>query len=73
MYYDDHVPPHFHARYGEYQAQIEIATGQIVNGHLPARAARFVKEWSDLRRADLEEDWEFALAGHPLVTIDPLP
>lgn len=26
MYYRDHEPPHFHAVYGEHQAQIVIAT-----------------------------------------------
>ena len=26
MYYRDHNPPHFHANYGEHQAQIVIAT-----------------------------------------------
>ncbi len=29
MYYDDHPPPHFHAKYGEYQAQVAIATGEV--------------------------------------------
>jgi hypothetical protein len=32
MYYNDHVPPHFHARYAEYKAEYAIADG--------ARAAR---------------------------------
>ena len=39
MYYADHSPPHFHARYGEFQAQIEISSGRILNGQLPNRAA----------------------------------
>lgn len=28
MYFDDHPPPHFHAKYGEHRAQIIIATGE---------------------------------------------
>jgi hypothetical protein len=28
LYYRDHVPPHFHAIYGEFEAEIEIASGQ---------------------------------------------
>ena len=34
MYYRDHAPPHFHAVYGEYEATIAIATGDV-NGELP--------------------------------------
>jgi len=26
MYWDDHPPPHFHALYGEHEAQYNIAT-----------------------------------------------
>ena len=29
MYYRDHVPPHFHAEYGEYEITVEIATGIV--------------------------------------------
>jgi hypothetical protein len=35
MYYGDHPPPHFHARYGGDSAKIEIATGAIIAGSLP--------------------------------------
>ncbi len=34
MYYDDHVPPHFHARYGEFQATFHI-DGTFLEGALP--------------------------------------
>jgi hypothetical protein len=37
MYFDDHPPAHFHAKYGEYEAQVAIATGEILNGELPRR------------------------------------
>ena len=26
LYYNEHNPPHFHVKYGEYTAEIEIAT-----------------------------------------------
>ena len=31
MYWDDHNPAHFHAKYGEYEAVVEIKSG-IVSG-----------------------------------------
>ena len=36
MYFLDHPPPHFQAVYGEYEANIAIATGEVIKGHLPA-------------------------------------
>jgi hypothetical protein len=30
MYYRDHAPPHFHAVYAEYEATINIRTGEVV-------------------------------------------
>ncbi len=37
MYYNDHEPAHFHARYGDYETVIAIDTGEVVEGRLPAR------------------------------------
>ena len=34
MYLDDHPPPHFHAIYGEFDAQIAIDTLEVLRGHL---------------------------------------
>ena len=34
MYYRDHVPPHFHAHYGEYQAEITIETLEMLKGKM---------------------------------------
>jgi hypothetical protein len=45
MYSSDHAPPHFHARYGEYEAQIIIDTGDPLAGQLPIRALRLIREW----------------------------
>ncbi len=73
MYYDDHPPPHFHAKYGEYEAQVAIATGEVINGDLPRRARQLVAEWTELRRPELMEDWERAERQEPLDTIEPLP
>lgn len=73
MYYDDHVPPHFHARYGEFEAQILIASGEVLNGNLPRRALGLVKEWADLHRSELDADWLRSQAEEPLAKIEPLP
>lgn len=35
MYFADHAPRHFHARYGEHEAQVLVASGEILAGSLP--------------------------------------
>ncbi len=72
MYRPDHPPPHFHAQYGERVAQIELGTLQVLNGALPGRALRLVREWARLHEAELAENWQLAQALDPLVSIDPL-
>ena len=29
MYWDDHLPPHFHAKYGEYRITVDILTSTL--------------------------------------------
>ena len=72
MYYQDHAPPHFHAIYAEYEAEVAIGTGEVLEGSLPRRARRMVQEWAATHRLELEDDWERARAGEPLIRIEPL-
>ena len=58
MYFNDHLPPHIHARYGEYQAQILIADGSVLDGELPIRAEQLVKEWVQINKSALENQWK---------------
>ena len=72
MYFEDHVPPHFHAEYGDDEAMIEIPTGVIHKGQLPSRAYRLVEEWAGLHRAELEENWLRGQTRQPFRKIAPL-
>jgi len=72
MNFVDHAPPHFHATYGEDEAQVEISTGEVIGGSLPRRAAALVKEWAELHRTELEANWVRREKGIPLTKIDPL-
>jgi len=72
MYFKDHAPPHFHAIYAEYEAEVEIATGKVLRGSLPRRARRLVQEWTEACRLQLEQDWARAQAGEELRPIEPL-
>jgi hypothetical protein len=35
MFFNDHPPPHFHARYADFEATIEIETLATMEGYLP--------------------------------------
>jgi hypothetical protein len=72
MYYNDHAPPHFHAKYGGDQATIRIDNGEILDGALSKRAFRLVEEWRGLHQAELLDDWTRARARQPLTKIEPL-
>ena len=72
MYYDDHSPPHFHVRYGEYRAIVEIDRLALLAGGLPPRALGLVMEWATLHQEELGENWRRAREQAPLEQIPPL-
>ena len=72
MYYDEHNPPHFHARYGKDRAAIEIETLRIREGKLPPRALGLVVEWASDHQEELMADWEAARRDEPPAKIPPL-
>ena len=72
MFYDDHNPPHFHARYGNYKISIDIKSLQILEGSLPPRALGLVIEWASAHKEELLEDWKLASRNLPPKKIHPL-
>ena len=72
IYYRAHAPPHFHARYGEFDAAISIRELEVLRGALPRRALALVLEWAYLHREALLEDWDLASQELPLQQIPPL-
>lgn len=51
----DHLPPHFHAFYGEDEALIAIREGTLIAGRLPRRKLREALEYLAENRNDLLE------------------
>lgn len=68
----EHNPPHFHALYAEYEAQINIQTLEVIEGKLPRRALVMVLEWASEHRAELMEDWNLCRAKQLPKSINPL-
>jgi hypothetical protein len=71
MYHKDHLYPHFHARYGENEISVDIRTGSIT-GRFPPNASRLVREWLNLHRIELMENWRLAGTHQLLNPIAPL-
>ena len=72
MYWDEHEPPHFHAKYNEYEALIDIKEGIIIQGMLPSKQARLVLAWLEIHKEELLNNWESILAGKGYSKIAPL-
>ena len=72
MYYKDHDPPHFHAKYAGQRASFAISDLRIIEGSLPRRAVSLVLEWAFEHRQELMENWQWAERGENLLKIQPL-
>lgn len=72
MYFRDHEPSHFHARYGSAVARIRIDPIGVLGGSLPPRPLALVVEWASLHQAELLENWRRLRAERRPVRIPPL-
>jgi hypothetical protein len=71
MFYNEHRPPHFHVKYQDYDAVVDINDG-VVKGTMPKRALRMIFDWMDMHREELLENWRLIEERKPLSKIEPL-
>lgn len=57
MYFNEHGVPHFHAVYGEFNGVFDISTLDMIEGDLPPRARKLVKDWAKKYRDELAKMW----------------
>jgi len=72
MHFREHNPPHFHARYNEYEAAILIESLGVMQGQLPPRVLSLVVEWAGLHQAELLENWATLQSTGRYQRIEPL-
>jgi hypothetical protein len=70
--YQDHVPSHFHAEYGEYQCSITINDIELLIGTMPNKQLKMIYGWAALHQEELEEEWYLARLQKELFPIEPL-
>jgi Domain of unknown function (DUF4160) len=71
MNYNEHNPPHFHARYQFQQVSIEIRSGRVT-GEMATRALQMLQEWRSVHYEALLATWDLARDRLPLAAIPPL-
>jgi hypothetical protein len=72
MFYSEHNPPHFHA---EYQGSEGIFNfeGKMLQGNIKSKIAlKLIKEWTLLRKNELEENWINITLKNVINKIEPL-
>lgn len=72
MYWNEHMPPHFHCTYGEYESTINIRTLEVIDGKISRRALNLVLDWAELHQAELLEDWDLCQTKQQPRPIAPL-
>jgi phosphomannomutase len=72
IFYNEHNPPHFHARYDGEKVAVDIRTLQVLEGRIEPRALGLVIEWASQHQNELMEDWELARNEKPPKAIAPL-
>jgi hypothetical protein len=72
MYWEDHVPPHFHAEYGEHKIIVDILNGTTIKGVFPFKQLKLVLAWCEIHRDELMSNWEYSQEYKELMKINPL-
>lgn len=69
IYYDDHSPPHFHARLGEGEARIDLNDLSVMSNTLSLSTLRRVQRWARRHPRALTSRWASASRHEPLAPI----
>lgn len=72
LYFSDHLPPHFHAKYNENEALVDIENSCVIKGSLPSNKLKLVLAWSELHKTELKSNWEKAKKNQLPQKIEPL-
>ncbi len=57
MFFNEHIPPHFKVKFGEFVANVLIENGTILNGDLPISKHKLVSAWAEIHKDELLEMW----------------
>ena len=72
FFFNGHNSPHFHAKYNEFEALIDIKTLGVLKGKLPTKALGLVIEWASNHQVELMNNWELCRNDKTPNKIEPL-
>jgi hypothetical protein len=72
MYFDDHAPPHFHAKYNDENVVIGIDSLDVLEGKMRSRGLKLIREWAKLHQEELRDAWKEASEFRTPRNIEPL-
>ncbi len=70
--WNDHMPPHFHAKYGNDEVIVSINDIEVLDGSMPNKQLKMLLGWAAFHQDELIENWNLAEAKQELFTIEPL-
>ena len=68
----DHMPPHFHAKYGDSEVIVSINDIEVLEGTMPNKQLKMLLGWAAFHQEELLENWELAEGKQELFAIEPL-
>lgn len=72
MFWNEHMPPHFHAEYGGKKVLVDIGHVTVIRGVFPFKQLKLVLAWCEIHREELMMNWENAQRHEQLQRINPL-
>jgi len=72
MYWNDHLPPHFHAEYGGNKVIVDILNGTVIKGVFPFKQLKLVLAWCEIHKDELMTNWENGKKHLEFEKINPL-
>ena len=70
--WNEHHPPHFHAKYGSNEVIISINEVELIDGYMPSKQLKMIMGWAVFHQAELLENWELARQRQELFQIEPM-
>lgn len=72
IYWNDHLPPHFHASYSGSEVLVSIEELEVLEGSIASKQLKMLLGWAAFHQEELRENWELAKRKQELFAIEPL-
>jgi len=69
MFFNDRPPPHVFVSYGGHEANVAIATGDVIDGAFARQRSAAGQRVDSGHRRELDDNWERARRREPLIRV----